>query len=410
MHPPAEPPDKNATLPRRRRLAAAFVRFLRAEATGGVVLMINTVLALGLARSPWASQVRDLWHWFLGGRLHGIRVGLTLADWINDGLMALFFLLVGMEIKRELIAGELGSVRKAAMPVLAALGGMLMPALLYLATAQLAGDAAHPGVRRGWAIPTATDIAFTIGVMALLGRRVPMGLRIFVTALAIADDLGAVVVIALFYSGQLHLWAIGAVAAITLALALCNRLGVRRLSPYLLLGLLLWTAMLHSGIHATIAGVILGACIPLASTSRLEKALQYPVALGVLPLFALCNAGITLPADMEALRSALVHPATAGVFLGLVIGKPIGIVAAALLSARLGLGELPDATPPRILLGAAMLCGIGFTMSIFTAQLAFVDDGMLMKAKLGIFAGSLCAAVAGTLYLRMVAPSEPNRG
>ena len=382
---------------RRRRIAELFRRFIRAEATGGLVLLASTLLALTLAHSPWAASVAALWQRPLGVDLFGARFHLTTADWVNDGLMALFFLLVGMEIKRELVHGELDSPRKAALPVIAAGFGMLAPALIYLWVSSSGG----PAVRRGWAIPTATDIAFTVGVMALLGRRVPMGLRVFVTALAIADDLGAVLVIALFYSAKLNLLRLGLCALLTAALVSCNRLGIRRSRVYLLLGLLLWLAMLHSGIHATIAGVILGLCTPLATGERFSRALQYPVALFVLPLFALCNAGISLPLDVAALRAAASQPVTVGVFLGLLLGKPLGIFSAAVLAVLLRVGLLPSGTRYPALLGAAMLCGIGFTMSIFTAQLAFVDPTQLTQAKLGILAGSLCSALAGALLLRL---------
>jgi NhaA family Na+:H+ antiporter len=237
--------------------------------------------------------------------------------------------------------------------------------------------------------------------MALLGRRVPMGLKVFVTALAIADDLGAVLVIALFYSAKLDLGLLALCAGLTVALILCNRLGVKRRRAYLILGGLLWAAMLHSGIHATIAGVILGLCTPQATAERLNRALQYPVALFVLPLFALCNAGITLPLDSASLQAALHEPVSRGVFFGLLVGKPLGIFFAAVLAVLLRVGQLPSQSTYRSLLGAAMLCGIGFTMSIFTGQLAFSDATLLGQAKLGILAGSLCSALAGSLLLRL---------
>jgi NhaA family Na+:H+ antiporter len=382
---------------RRRRIAELFRRFIRAEATGGVVLLASTILSLALAHSPLAPQMAAVWRAQIGLFGIGQGFGLPVAEWINDGLMALFFLLVGMEIKRELIHGELDSPRKAALPVIAAGFGMLAPALIYLFVSAQGG----PTIRRGWAIPTATDIAFTVGVMALLGRRVPMGLKIFVTALAIADDLGAVLVIALFYSARLHLGLLLLSLLLTGALVACNRWGVKRRRVYLILGALLWAAMLHSGIHATIAGVLLGLCTPQATAERLNRSLQYPVALFVLPLFALCNAGITLPLDSASLQAARHQPVSLGVFFGLLVGKPLGIFLAAVLAVLLRVGQLPSQTTYRSLLGAAMLCGIGFTMSIFTAQLAFFDPGLLGQAKLGILAGSLCSALLGSLMLRL---------
>lgn len=386
---------------RRRRIAELFRRFIRAEATGGLVLLASTLLALSLAHSRFAQTVAMLWQQPIGLDAFGLRFHLSTADWVNDGLMALFFLLVGMEIKRELVHGELDSPRKAALPVIAAGFGMLAPALIYLVVSSLGG----PSVRRGWAIPTATDIAFTVGVMVLLGRRVPMGLRVFVTALAIADDLGAVLVIALFYSAKLNLLRLGLCVLWAAALFVCNRVGIRRSRVYVILGLLLWLSMLHSGIHATIAGVILGLCTPLSTAERFSRALQYPVALFVLPLFALCNAGIALPLDAASLRGALAQPVTIGVFLGLLCGKPLGIFSAAVLAVLLRVGQLPSGTRYPALLGAAMLCGIGFTMSIFTAQLAFSDPAQLAQAKLGILGGSLCSAIAGTLVLRLATRS-----
>ena len=382
---------------RRKRIAELFRRFIRAEATGGVVLLTSTILALALAHSPLAAQMAAVWRAHLGLSTAGYSFGLSVAEWVNDGLMALFFLLVGMEIKRELIHGELDSPKKAALPVIAAGFGMLAPALIYL----LVSAGGGPLIRRGWAIPTATDIAFTVGVMALLGRRVPMGLKIFVTALAIADDLGAVLVIALFYSAQLNWTLIALSVALTAALVACNRFGVRRRRIYLLLGGLLWATMLHSGIHATIAGVVLGLCTPQTTAERLSRALQYPVALFVLPLFALCNAGITLPLDAAALSGALHQPVSRGVFFGLLLGKPLGIFSAAVLAVLFRIGQLPSQASYRSLLGAAMLCGIGFTMSIFTGQLAFSDATLLGQAKLGILAGSLCSAILGSLMLRL---------
>lgn len=387
---------------RRRRMAELFRRFIRAEATGGMVLLVNTLIALSLAHSSLATWVAALWQQPIGIELSALRFHLTTAEWINDGLMALFFLLVGMEIKRELVQGELDSPRKAALPVIAAGFGMLVPALIYLSVSGLGGAE----VRRGWAVPTATDIAFTVGVMALLGRRVPMGLRVFVTALAIADDLGAVLVIALFYSAKLHVLRLVLCAALTAGLLACNRLGVRKPRAYVVLGGLLWLAMLHSGIHATIAGVILGLCTPLSTGERFSRALQYPVALFVLPLFALCNAGVTLPVDAASLRVALSQPISVGVFLGLLLGKPLGIFTAAVLAVVLRVGQLPSGTRYPALLGAAMLCGIGFTMSIFTAQLAFQEATLLGQAKLGIFAGSLTSAIVGALMLRLTSRSS----
>lgn len=386
------------------RILRSFLRFLKAEATGGLVLVFTTVAALALSNSRLATPFSQLWLWTVPLPL--AEHPMHLRELVNDGLMALFFLLVGLEIKRELIAGELASPRRAALPVVAALGGMLMPALLYLGIVFSTGGLA---VVRGWAIPTATDIAFTVGVMTLLGRRAPLGVRAFVTALAIADDLGAVLIIALFYSAQLHLVYLGGVVATTLVLVLLNKCRVRWLWPYLFVGAVLWLLMLRSGIHATIAGVVLGMCVPLrlpaisdddAPLARLSHALAYPVSLFILPLFALANAGVPLP-DLSSLSH--LQPETIAVFCGLFFGKPLGISLFAIVVVRLGWGELPAHTTKSLLIGASMLCGIGFTMSIFIAELAFgAGSPHLDSAKLGILSGSFLSALCGALFLRLL--------
>lgn len=394
-------------------LTATFLRFVRAETTGGLVLMAATAVALVLANSRAAPALAALWHHRVGAPLGRLGPTLTLHQLVDDGLMAVFFLLVGLEIKRELIVGELASLRRAALPAVAALGGMVAPALVYLLFAR-GSDATA-----GWGIPTATDIAFTVGVLALLGPRVPTWIKVFVTALAIVDDLGAVLLIALFYTHAPSLPALAAAGGATAVLLLLNRLGVQRLLPYLVVGVLLWGAMLASGVHATLAGVVLGMCVPLKGRAappeeaeapsplhRLEHALQLPVAMVVLPLFALANAGVALPLSRGPLLSALHAPAPQGVFFGLLVGKPLGIWAASFLAVKLGIGELPAQGRFVQLLGAAMLAGIGFTMSIFIAGLAFPDEARLSAAKLGILAGSLASAVAGAAFLRLVTRKE----
>ena len=395
-------------------LTATFLRFVRAETTGGLVLMAATALALVLANSRAAPAFSALWHHRAFAPLGRLGPELTLHGLIDDGLMAVFFLLVGLEIKRELIVGELASLRRAALPAVAALGGMVAPALVYLLFAR-GSDATA-----GWGIPTATDIAFTVGVMVLLGRRVPAWIKVFVTALAIVDDLGAVLLIALFYTSAPSLPALALSGGATAVLLLLNRLGVQRLLPYLVVGVLLWGAMLASGVHATLAGVVLGMCVPLrgrpsesgedaeapSPLHRLEHALQLPVAMVILPLFALANAGVALPLSRGPLVAALHAPAPQGVFFGLVVGKPLGIWAASFLAVRLGIGELPARGRFVQLLGAAMLAGIGFTMSIFIAGLAFPDEARLSAAKLGILAGSLVSALAGAAFLGLVTPKD----
>lgn len=360
--------------------------FVRSESAGGVVLMATTALALAAANSPLGDAYAAAAH--------------RLSFAVDDGLMAIFFLLVGLEIKRELVAGELAGVRKAALPVVAALGGMLVPALLYAA---ICHDTPYA---RGWGIPMATDIAFAVGVLTLLGRRAPPSLVVFLTALAIADDLGAVVVIALFYAAQITGWALAAAAALVATLVALNRAGVRRLPVYLVVGVLLWLAVLRSGVHATIAGVALGFAIPCAPRDgepspleRLEHALEPWVAFAILPLFALVNAGLRIP--WHHLGDAIAHPVTIGIFVGLVAGKAIGVFGATSGAAALGWGERPAGATTRHLFGAASLAGIGFTMSIFIATLAFGDGPTLDAAKLGILGGSLTSALVGSATLAL---------
>lgn len=388
----------------RRQARALFLRFLRAEATGGALLILAATVAMALANSRHAGRFAALWHHPLRLGLGRFALQLSFHAWINDGLMAAFFLVVGREIKRELVHGELASPRRAALPVVAALGGMIAPGLLFTAVTW------GTGLGRGWGIPTATDIAFTVGVMTLLGRRVPLWSKVFVTALAIADDLGAVIVIAIFYTGRLALAPLVGVAGVTLLLLALNRLGLRRLWPYLILGLPLWVAMLQSGAHATLAGVILGLCVPVSideqtvhepagSGHTVENVLHRTVTLLVLPLFALSNAGVTLPGLGPELWDTLRHPVTAGVSGGLLLGKPLGICGASLLAIRLRLGELPAGGTLRELVGAAMLAGIGFTMSIFITGLAYTEPRLVASAKLGILLGSLGSAFLGAAWL-----------
>jgi NhaA family Na+:H+ antiporter len=321
---------------------------------------------------------------------------------VNDALMALFFVLVGLEIKREILVGQLSTWRTRALPGFAAAGGMLVPALIYAAV-----NLQTPETLRGWAIPSATDIAFSLGVLALLGSRVPMSLKVFLTALAILDDLGAVVIIAIFYTSDLSLPMLGAAALVTLALVALNRFGVRALWPYLVLGLVLWFLVFRSGVHATIAGVVLAATIPAAGGDespliRLEHALQKGVAFIVLPLFGFANAGVAFGA---AGLSTLMQPVALGSALGLFVGKQIGVLAGAWLTIKAGLAAKPAGASWFELYGVAILCGIGFTMSLFIGLLAFPDDAHHDATKIGVLCGSLVSAIVGGLLLRFTRPS-----
>lgn len=434
------------------RILSPFERFLRGATAGGVVLILCTVLTLVIANSSWGTGFAQLWQLPLTLSLADFHLTLSLHQWINDGLMALFFLLVGLEIKREVLVGELATWREAALPVLAALGGMLVPAAIYLLF-----NSESPA-RAGWGIPTATDIAFAVGILVLLSKRVPRNLILFLTALAIADDLGAVLVIALFYSHGLNIQALAAVGALAGTLFMLNRGGVRHVLPYAVLGLLLWYAMLLSGIHATLAGVLLALLIPArpaftpqdfqqrvealqqafqhqaidpdtpgdplsnprmaaiaasladsaaavqAPLQRMEHALSPWVTFLIIPLFAIANAGLRV-VDFD-LSAALSAPVTLGVALGLVLGKFTGISGAAWLAIRLGWARLPRNVAWRHLLGAAWLGGIGFTMSLFISQLAFSDPVLQEEAKLGILCGSAVAALIGLLWLSFAPPPQ----
>ena len=387
-----------------RRLGA-LQEFLRAGNTGGKLLIAASLVALVSANAPWGSAFAHLLETKIGFGFGDRIFALSVHHWINDGLMALFFLLVGLEIKREILAGELASPRLAALPVAAAIGGMIVPAVLYLLAAS-----GHPEALRGWAIPAATDIAFALAALSALGTRVPPSLKVFLTALAIIDDLGAILIIALFYTADLSLPALGGAAAAALFLVGLNLAGVRRLLPYLAVGIVLWAAVLASGVHATLAGVVVALTVPLRGRSsshedeapllRLEHGLQPVVSVLVLPLFGLANAGLSL-AGLGL--SAFLDPVPLGIALGLVVGKPLGVLAAAFILVRLGLARLPAEAGWQHVAGVSMLCGIGFTMSLFIANLAFADPHLVEEARLGIIAGSLVSTVAGLLWLA-VAP------
>lgn len=377
-------------------LTRAFRRFVAFEASSALLLLAAALLAFAWANSPWAAGYDALWSTYIGaGPLR-----LSLLHWVNDLLMAIFFLVVGLEIKRELIDGELSSRRQAMLPLVAAIGGMLVPALLYVALNR--GGAGAPG----WGIPMATDIAFALGILTLLGPRVPIGLKVFLTAVAIVDDLGAVLVIAFFYTSGVSLVALGVAALVLVALVALNRAGVDHIAPYLLLGLVLWGAVLASGVHATIAGVLLAFTIPAkgenAALDRLEHTLHPWVAFAIMPIFALANAGVAVGGG-----AGLASPVTMGVVVGLVVGKAIGVFGAALLAVKAGWATLPAGVTRAHVAGASLLCGVGFTMSLFIASLAFGPGALLDAAKTGILLASAIAGVIGYVVLRRVTPAVP---
>jgi len=373
--------------------------FLSGEAAGGLVLMAAAALGLALANSAAAPHYFELLHRYVGP--------LSLQHWINDGLMAVFFLLVGLEVKRELIDGQLSTWSRRVLPGLAALGGMVAPALIYIAFTW------NSEAVRGWATPAATDIAFTLGVLALLGRRVPVSLKIFVTALAIIDDLGAVLIIAIFYSSGLAMGWLAAAGAVLGGMVLLNRLRVMRLWPYLVGAALLWVCVLQSGVHATLAGVAAAFTIPLTRSParpdaegsplhRLEHGLHPWVAFLVVPVFGLANAGVSLGGLS---LGALATPVTLGVAAGLFIGKQIGVFGLTWLGVRLRWADCPEDASWQHVYGVCILCGIGFTMSLFIGLLAFPADPVLQdQVKIGVLAGSLASAVVGVLVL-LLAPS-----
>jgi len=365
-------------------------------------LMATTVLALLVANSPLRNNYEAFLSLPLEIRLGAFKLAKPLFLWINDGLMTIFFLLVGLELKREIVEGHLSSIRQVSFPAFAAFGGMLVPALFY--TAFNWGD---PDAMRGWAIPSATDIAFALGVLSLLGKRVPASLKAFLLSVAIFDDLGAIVVIALFYTAKLSLLSLSLAGVLTLGLVILNRLHVTRATPYFLLGLPLWVAVLKSGVHATLAGVVLAMCIPLKETphpphrsllKELEHRLHPWVAFGVLPIFAFANAGVPLAG--LSLRDML-HPVPLGIMTGLFLGKQTGVLLFAFLAVGLGLATRPEGVKWRQLYGIALLCGIGFTMSLFIASLAFEGGGTqyLGLERLGILGGSFTSGLAGYFML-----------
>lgn len=383
---------------------SAIRKFLHGQASAGIVLMAVAVAALVIANSPLGPGYEGLLHATLGP--------LSVGHWINDGLMAVFFLFVGLEIKREMLDGQLSTWSRRILPGIAALGGMIVPALIFLAFNR--GPTAS-----GWAIPAATDIAFALGVIALLGKRVPASLRIFLAALAIIDDLGAVIIIAAFYTTSLSVLYLGGALVAVAVLVAFNRLGVRRILPYLAVGVVLWVLVLQSGIHATLAGVILALTIPMERTPsrsdagcvsplhRLEHALEKPVGFLVVPLFGLANAGVMvlgLPA------AALIAPVTLGAAAGLMVGKVLGVFGFAMLAVRLDLADMPAHATRTQMFGVALLCGIGFTMSIFITLLAYAGDPLLQtEAKLGVLTGSLLSGLAGYAVLRWASGNAPDK-
>jgi NhaA family Na+:H+ antiporter len=382
------------------RVIVAIKDFLALESAGGILLAIAALAAMALANSPLEGLYLGFLDTPVEVRIGAFDIAKPLLLWINDGLMAVFFFLVGLELKREATQGELSSVAQVMLPAIAAVGGMAAPAAIYAWINW--GD---PLTLHGWAIPAATDIAFALGVLSLFGNRVPLGLKVFLLTLAILDDVGAIVIIALFYSDNLVPGSLGIAAGALAVLLLLNRMGVQRAAPYLLVGLVLWASVLKSGVHATLAGIVLAFFIPRKAARMLESDLHPPVAYAILPLFAFANAGVPL-AGLSL--DSFLAPLPLGIILGLVLGKCIGIFGVSFLAIRLGIARMPAGADWTSLFGLSLLCGIGFTMSLFIAGLAFEGLGpeYAVMTRLGILAGSLIAALAGYAVLRLALPAR----
>jgi len=432
-----------------KKVYTPFEHFLHAQTTTGLILMFMTMLALILANSPLTETYTHFFHTKIDLNVGSWQLSHSIHHWINDGLMAIFFFIIGLEIKREILVGELANIKVAILPILAAIGGMLIPALIYLGiNSGLKSDG-------GWGIPMATDIAFAISALVLLGKRVPPALVTFLVALAIVDDLGAVIVIALFYTEQIHMLPLALAGGAFLMMVAFNRFGIHMILPYFIVGLFMWLFMLESGVHATIAGVIAALAIPSkpkrvpgdfrqdakilldeydsypidekegmnerqkaillklqknindigTPAARLESDLHLPVALIIIPLFALANAGIAI--DFSSIGATIMTPVSMGIIAGLLLGKVLGIFGVAWLAIKLKIATLPQGSNMSQIFGVAFLGGIGFTMSIFVADLAFMDSlELIFQAKVGILAASLFAGLFGYSWLRFVAKSK----
>jgi Na+:H+ antiporter, NhaA family len=432
-----------------QRIATPFEHFIHAQMTTGLVLMFMTVFALILANSPLADVYSHLFHTKVDFNIGSWRLSHSIHHWINDGLMAVFFFMVGLEIKREVLVGELSNIKVAILPILSAIGGMVFPALIYLAINQ-----EEIGVN-GWGIPMATDIAFAISALVLLGKRIPTTLVTFLVALAIVDDLGAVLVIAIFYTQEINFIALSLAGVMFFVMIAFNRFGIHSILAYFIVGIFMWFFMLESGVHATIAGVIAAMAIPSrpkltpidfthhtknlldeydnypvatdhtmhekqkaillnikdtidsvgSPSAKLEHNLHLPVSLLIIPLFALANAGISI--DFSAIGSTIIEPVSLGIIFGLIFGKVLGIGGVAFLAIKLGVAKLPESSTMSQIFGVAFLGGIGFTMSIFVADLAFIQQNeLIFQAKTGILVASLCSGIIGYFWLRISSKSK----
>jgi NhaA family Na+:H+ antiporter len=390
------------------KITDAIKDFLKLEAASGILLMIATVIALVLANSPVSGLYGALLDTPVEIRIGKLHLAKPLLLWINDGLMAIFFFLIGLELKRELLEGELSDPKQIILPAVAAIGGMVVPAAIYVFLNW--GD---PVAIKGWAIPAATDIAFALGILALLGSRVPISLKVFLVSIAIIDDIGAILIIAIFYTSEISMISILVAAIMIVILFVMNRKGVTQIPPYIMIGIVLWIAVLKSGVHATLAGVALAFFIPMNAKNgrspvrELEHNLHPSVSYAILPLFAFANAGVSLEGVSF---SSLLQPVPLGIAAGLTLGKQLGIFLLCWTTVKLGLADLPEDVGWSALYGVSVLCGIGFTMSLFIGSLAFEMGGpdYAMDDRLGILAGSLVSAVTGYLFLKKVLGRSPT--
>ncbi|NWF35832.1 Na+/H+ antiporter NhaA [Mariprofundus sp. KV] len=383
-------------------MISAIRSFLKLESASGILLIAAACLAVILANSPLSHYYDLLLDTPVEVRVGALQIAKPLLLWINDGLMAVFFFIVGLELKREMLEGELSSARAIALPAFAAVGGMVVPALIYILINR--GD---PVALEGWAVPTATDIAFALAILTLLGDRVPLALKTFLVSLAIFDDLGAIIIIAIFYTSEISTISLIIAAVCIAGLALLNRSHVYRLTPYILFAVIMWVAVLKSGVHATLAGVIVAMFIPLARDperdrsplKELEHDLHALVAFVVLPLFAFANSGLSFK---ETGLDQLLHPVTVGIALGLFVGKQLGVFTFAWLAVKMGLATLPSKVSWSLIYGVSLLCGVGFTMSLFIGSLAFESGGenLFFDERLGIIAASTLSAICGYLWLK----------
>ncbi|KZL89838.1 Na+/H+ antiporter NhaA [Clostridium magnum] len=393
-----------------KKIFNPFLYFFKSEASSGVILLICAIAAMVIANSDLASSYDHILHRYITIGYRELSLSMSVLHWINDGLMAIFFFVVGMEIKREVAIGELKSIKKTILPVAAAVGGMIVPAIIYMVFNY------NEATITGWGIPMATDIAFALGVLSLVGKNAPKGILIFLTALAIVDDLGAIIVIAVFYTSQISKVALIAALIVLGLLILANKLKVKSTAVFVIGGIILWIAVLKSGIHATIAGVLLGMVIPAGKNInefknsmlyKLEHTLTPYSAFVIMPIFALANSGVAI--DIKSFLTVISAPVSLGIIFGLFIGKQVGVFGVSYLLVKFKIAKLPSQVTKKHLYGASVLAGIGFTMSLFVASLSFVDETILSTAKISIILASLLSAILGMVIFKFSKPESRKR-